>query len=510
MDSELAPQFPSTLRRIVLVVITLLVSLIMGSALIASWKEPQVASRLELYQTDLLLQATAWEGDGLPAEQVATLRRNLLGADPIADAQKNYASVRATAVNTLDENAALAGDAASVSPRLQNAIAGQSELLDLLDLRLGILEAEQQAFEAAQANWEGVKSRHATGDRLWRTADTLDALWHDRSLPDDSEALISTTLQGWFQNRALAQYYRRTQDSAALAALEQAEADQAQGLILTLAAVGVFPAVGALTGILLLIGLGIQRLVKGADALLAQNRDRGWEVPWSAETIWIVVVGGFLFMGQLVVPVVISPLRGVLAGAGTRGQALFALTYYLMMSVGAIAVLWFAIRSYRPLPPDWFKFKLRSNWWLWGLGGYFAALPLMLTVSVLNQQIWQGQGGSNPLLQTVLEAQDPFALAIFFTTASVAAPLFEEFLFRGFLLPSLTRYMPVGGAIAVSSLVFAIAHLSLSEVLPLAVLGGVLGIVYTRSRNLLAPMLLHSAWNSVTMLGLFLLGSSAN
>jgi len=38
----------------------------------------------------------------------------------------------------------------------------------------------------------------------------------------------------------------------------------------------------------------------------------------------------------------------------------------------------------------------------------------------------------------------------------------------------------------------------------------VLGVVYTRSRNLLAPMLLHSAWNSITMLGLFLLGSSAN
>jgi membrane protease YdiL (CAAX protease family) len=511
MDSELAPQFPSTLRRIVLVVITLLVSVIMGSALIASWNEPQVASRLELYQTDLLLQATAWDGDGLPPEQVETLRRNLLGADPIADAQKNYASVRATAVSTLDENAALAGGDAPLSPRLQNAIAGQSELLDLLDLRLGILEAEQQALAAAQDNWAAVKTRHAQGDRLWRTADTLDAIWHDdQALPEDSETLIQATLQGWFQNRALAQYYRRTQDAVALTVLEQTETAQAQGLILTLALVGVFPAVGAVTGILLLIGLGIQRLVKGADALLARNRDRGWEVPWSAETIWIVVVGGFLFMGQLVVPVAISPLRGVLAGAGIRGQALFALTYYLMMSVGAIAVLWFAIRTYRPLPPDWFKFKWRSNWWLWGLGGYLTALPLMLTVSVLNQQIWQGQGGSNPLLQTVLEAQDPLALAIFFATASIAAPLFEEFLFRGFLLPSLTRYMPVGGAIAVSSLVFAIAHLSLSEVLPLAVLGGVLGVVYTRSRNLLAPMLLHSAWNSVTMLGLFLLGSSAN
>jgi len=46
-----------------------------------------------------------------------------------------------------------------------------------------------------------------------------------------------------------------------------------------------------------------------------------------------------------------------------------------------------------------------------------------------------------------------------------------------------------------------------SEVLPLTMLGAVLGVVYTRSRNLLAPMLLHSLWNSITMLGLFTLGS---
>lgn len=509
MDSELTPQLPSTLRRIVLIIITLVVSVIMGSALIASWNEPQVASRLELYQTDLLLRATAWEGDGLPPEQVTTLRRNILGEDPLEAAQQTYESVRETAVNTLDDNTVV-DSGAPVSPRMQTALKGQSELLDLLDLRLGILEAEQGNLAAAQASWEAVKSRQAQGDRLWRTADTLTALWTDGELPADSEALLTETLQGWFRKQALAQYYDRTAATAQLAQLEQTATENAERLIFTLAAVGVFPAVGALSGILLLIVLGAQRLLKGADALLAQNRDRGWDTPWPAETIWLVVVGGFLFMGQLIVPLVISPLRGALVDAGIRGQALFALSYYLLMSAGAIAVLFFAIRSYRPLPPDWFKFQLRSNWWLWGLGGYLAALPLMLTVSVLNQQIWQGQGGSNPLLQTVLEAQDPIALAIFFTTASVAAPLFEEFLFRGFLLPSLTRYMSVSWAIVVSSLVFAVAHLSLSEILPLAVLGIVLGVVYTRSRNLLAPMLLHSAWNSITMLGLFLLGSSAN
>jgi hypothetical protein len=98
------------------------------------------------------------------------------------------------------------------------------------------------------------------------------------------------------------------------------------------------------------------------------------------------------------------------------------------------------------------------------------------------------------------------ALAVFFFTAAVAAPVFEEVLFRGFLLPSLTKYMAVGWAIVLSGFIFAAAHLSLSEVLPLTLLGYILGFVYTRSRNLLSPMLLHSIWNSATMLGLFILG----
>jgi membrane protease YdiL (CAAX protease family) len=102
------------------------------------------------------------------------------------------------------------------------------------------------------------------------------------------------------------------------------------------------------------------------------------------------------------------------------------------MATGGIAVLWWSIRSYRPVPEGMFRIKLSGRGILWGVGGYFVALPLMLGISLLNQQIWQGQGGSNPLLQTVLEEQDPIALAVFFFTAAIAAPLFEEFLFRAF------------------------------------------------------------------------------
>jgi len=126
--------------------------------------------------------------------------------------------------------------------------------------------------------------------------------------------------------------------------------------------------------------------------------------------------------------------------------------------------------------------------------------------SLINQQFWSGQGGGNPIILLALQSQDLLALVIFFITASLAAPIFEEIMFRGFLLPSLTRYLPSWGAIALTSILFAAAHLSLAEMLPLTVLGGVLGFVYWRSRNLLASILLHSLWNSGTLISLFLLG----
>jgi hypothetical protein len=190
-------------------------------------------------------------------------------------------------------------------------------------------------------------------------------------------------------------------------------------------------------------------------------------------------------------------------------KAFYVLFSYLLLASGGLLVLYLSIKPFLPLPDDWFGFKLRSNWILWGLGGYFVALPLVILVSLINQQLWQGQGGSNPILPLALEGRDSVALAVFFLTACVAAPVFEEIIFRGFLLPSLTRYMPVWGAIVASSLLFAIAHLSLSEVLPLATLGMVLGVVYSRSRNLLASMLLHGLWNAGTLLSLFVLGSGS-
>jgi membrane protease YdiL (CAAX protease family) len=85
----------------------------------------------------------------------------------------------------------------------------------------------------------------------------------------------------------------------------------------------------------------------------------------------------------------------------------------------------------------------------------------------------------------------------------VLAPLLEETLFRGFLLASLTRFMPTWAAVVASSTAFGLAHLSLRDLPVLIALGCWLGAIYCRSRNLLTPIIVHGAWNSSVLTLLF-------
>jgi hypothetical protein len=493
----------NNLKRIILSVITLAVVVLLGSNLFASLGEPQISDRLELYQTDLVLRATALDPKNLSESQFASVRQNLLGEKPFKTALEAYQEVRKSAQTNLDQFQAKLVPPALTEQQQQfvKASQQQQDLIRQLDLRIGLLQVKENQIQAARASWvEVLDGEDATAAA---TAEALSGLWSDPpSLLPDAESQLQQHLEGWFRDQALTRLYQLQQRSDALAPLQAQAQVNAQETLVKLAIVGALPAIGGIIGIFLLIGFAVQWVRRRpADAL------QKWEVPWTWETILQVLMVGFFFSGQIALPLLIQFSGIDFSAFGGRASAVNTLIYYVLMATSALTVLYLSIRKYLPLPDGWFQATSKRNWIGWGLGGYFVALPLMLLVSVVNQQIWQGQGGSNPLLQIVLEEGDPVALGLFFFTAAVAAPVFEEILFRGFLLPSLTRYFPVGGAIALSSLIFATAHLSLSEILPLTVLGAILGYVYTRSRGLLSSMLLHSLWNSVTMVGLFILGS---
>ncbi len=501
-----------TLKRLVLGALTILAIVFVIGDLVNSWSQPQFSSRLELYETDLLLQASEWKGDSPDA------RKPLPVDNPVKSALESYQKAQKTAQKDIAsaegklEKFQLKTPVVGDSVMATNQLLKQKSLLKELELRVGLLQTQQGQVPEALKTWAAIKAR---SNPTAITAQVLSGLWSQPPLLlPNAEQQINKNLDGWFRYRALTQLYQLQQRSDALDQLQTTEQQTSKQAFIRWATANAIPAIAVFSGVVLLIFLLGQWAVKGEHALLSGTNGVKWSVPWNGEIIWQVLVVGFFFVGQILLPIVsqstLATLKVNPATLGERAKATYYLVTYALLAAGGLSVLYLSIKSFLPLPDKWFHITLKGKWFWWGLGGYLAAFPLVIVVSLVNQQIWQGGGGSNPILPIALEGKDSLAILIFFVTAAIAAPFFEEIFFRGFLLPSLTRYCSTWQAILLSSFLFAVVHLSLSEVIPLMTLGIVLGFVYTRTQNLLASMLLHSLWNSGTLLSLFILGSGSS
>jgi membrane protease YdiL (CAAX protease family) len=79
--------------------------------------------------------------------------------------------------------------------------------------------------------------------------------------------------------------------------------------------------------------------------------------------------------------------------------------------------------------------------------------------------------------------------------AVIAAPIFEEFIFRGLIFGGLRRSFGLWPATLASAAVFAIMHPAIS-IAPVFVMGVCTAWLYERTRGLLAPMLAHATYNA--------------
>jgi uncharacterized protein len=504
------------LKRAILFVLTVVSLFPVFLSLISSYQESQVQSNLELYATNLILRASEIQL-AVDRDEKKNSFNFLFGEQTLVNAKEEYQKATEIAEQNLktlqEKNVNSERLLTSVElEKINRALALEEETLERLEIKLGILKTQLNESQSARELWDeaiALSQENNLPEALTQTVVTLKNLWNDPTqVSTDAEALIKYNLQGWFRYKALEKFYQIQNRLDELASLEQQEKEVALQVIFKLAIVNILPWIGGIIGIGILIYLIVQLFSQKQESLLLSLNNFTWETKWDGEIILQVIVG-FFFVSQIVLPGIFYLSRFNLTSLSLRDKAYYVLASYLLLTAGGLSVLYFSIKSYFPLAKDWFNFKWLSNWSLWGFAGYLVAIPLVFVVSLINQFFWNGQGGSNPLLFLALEAQDWVVLGIFFFTASIAAPIFEEIVFRGFLLPSLTRYLPVWGAIVISAFIFAIAHLNLSEIIPLATLGIVLGVVYTRSRNLLSSILLHSLWNSATLVSLFIIGSGA-
>lgn len=246
-----------TIKRLVLSALTVLAVLLAGASLWQSWQQPQFQSRLELYETNLLLRAAEWQPQDSQGKDLTAARKALLGDKPIETAIEQYQEAKTSTqknihkalaqlkqARSLPESAPAAPQPESATPPitetsrsnqeniLQRSLNQLEKLNTELTLRLGILQAQQGKVEQAVKTWEELKGQgdkgakgqgesislttydSCTGAQLCarttpdspvtETANALIGLWSNpaRLLPG-AQQLIQANLDGWFRDRAL-------------------------------------------------------------------------------------------------------------------------------------------------------------------------------------------------------------------------------------------------------------------------------------------------------------------
>ena len=224
----------------------------------------------------------------------------------------------------------------------------------------------------------------------------------------------------------------------------------------------------------------------------------------------VIIAGGFVVLSQVMAALGLFALDNLLAPLSlTTGlkMAIQVLILYTLSALPAVVVLALLLRGLPAGEARWLQW--RASWLNWPQAGrgLLMSLPIVALSGWLVERFWPNAGGSNPLLEEVLNGRSTLVLLLLAFTATVLAPLFEELLFRGVLLPVVGARWGIAAGIGVSALVFALAHLSLSEAPPLLALGIGLGWLRWSSGRLLSTVVMHGLWNGLTFFNLVLLGS---
>lgn len=138
----------------------------------------------------------------------------------------------------------------------------------------------------------------------------------------------------------------------------------------------------------------------------------------------------------------------------------------------------------------------------WGLSGAIANIPILLTLAAIGSFVFQGLPDPvHPVTQDLEMSQDIFSLSMLAFLASVAAPMFEETVFRGCIFPAIGRVLNsrVWGIVC-SSLLFAAIHpTGVPAWLPLAGIGAMSCLLTLQTRSLVPSMVMHAVHNFATL-----------
>ncbi|MEP6755498.1 MAG: type II CAAX endopeptidase family protein [Chthonomonadales bacterium] len=145
---------------------------------------------------------------------------------------------------------------------------------------------------------------------------------------------------------------------------------------------------------------------------------------------------------------------------------------------------------------------------VWGICGYFAALPVIIIVTLIATQVFKHfTSPVNPAVTDALNSHNMLILFLTLCEASLMAPLIEETMFRGVFLNALHPSLGRVGSSLTSAGVFAILHPQLpAGFFSIFTIGLLFNTLYRNRNSLLPGMVAHAINNGsiVLMLSLML------
>jgi membrane protease YdiL (CAAX protease family) len=135
---------------------------------------------------------------------------------------------------------------------------------------------------------------------------------------------------------------------------------------------------------------------------------------------------------------------------------------------------------------------------------FIAGFALQFVLGIMVLPIVQLGDGKSQELVDQLENSSGLSIVLLGLMAGLLAPIFEELLFRGVLLRSLLRRMPVSAAVLTSAVVFGAVHLFDPKAFPiqpaLIGMGIVSAMLAVYGGGLTRSIALHAGFNFVTVL----------
>ncbi|XAR65185.1 hypothetical protein NMG60_11009207 [Bertholletia excelsa] len=236
-----------------------------------------------------------------------------------------------------------------------------------------------------------------------------------------------------------------------------------------------------------------------------------WDVPWKWQTISLTSLAcGLSFVLTGLIETAAIPLLGIeIEELSLDEKAEILFLDQAIATAVVLIVLYSLTNTSEPRPDDLFRydwrepFNLQKGWLLWaGIGLVGALMVIGLTGVAMSYFSGENKQRETDALVRLLPliGSSSISTACLVGITGVLAPLLEETVFRGFLMVSLTKWLPTPVAILISAAVFAVAHLTPGEFPQLSVLGIALGLSYAQTRNLLTPITIHAFWNSGVIL----------